>query len=46
MHHSYVFGAQMSVVNHLTFSNNLIIGIEDKPTLTSGSELVACLYVG
>ena len=45
LYNAYVFGVQVTQVQSLTFTNNLIVGVSDKPTLAAGSELVACLYV-
>lgn len=45
LYHAYVFGVQIGQTQSLIFTNNLIIGVMDKPTITAGSELVACVYV-
>ena len=42
---TYVFGAQITMAQSLTFSNNLITGVTAKPTFAEGRELTACLYV-
>lgn len=45
LYNAYVFGAQLSQIQSVTFTNNLIIGVSGKPTLPEGSELVACIWV-
>jgi hypothetical protein len=37
LYNAYVFGAQFSEIKSVTFTNNLIIGVYEKPTLPEGS---------
>lgn len=39
---AWVFGVQASDMKSFSFTNNLIIGVEGKPTIAAGGELVAC----
>jgi hypothetical protein len=44
LYSAYVFGAQITLPQYLTFSSNLIVGVTGKPTIPEGTELTACLY--
>ena len=37
LYNTYVFGVQITQVLSLTFTNNVIIGVSDKPTMAAGS---------
>lgn len=41
-YNGWVFGVQAVDMKSFTFSNNLMIGIVERPSMRLGSELVAC----
>jgi hypothetical protein len=41
-YNGWVFGVQAISIKNFVFTNNLFIGITERPTMTFGSELVAC----
>ena len=45
LYNAWVFGAQITTIESVAFTNNVIIGVDKKPTFVDNQELVACLYV-
>ena len=45
LYDAWQFSAQMTGIKKFTFNNNLMIGVVDRPSVTVGFELSACLYV-
>ena len=45
LYDAYQFSAQMKGITKVTYNNNLMVGVVDRPTVTVGFELSACLYV-
>lgn len=41
-YNGWVFGVRALSISNFIFTSNLIIGIVERPTMTFGSELVAC----
>ena len=42
LYNAWVFAVQVVKMKSFTFSDNLIIGVDNRPTMTPGQELVAC----
>jgi len=43
LYQAWVFGLEVSQIKSFKFNNNLIIGVTERPTLSPGGELVACI---
>ena len=45
LYRSYVHHFRMLTSTGIVFENNLMIGVDNQPTLAAGAKLVSCVYV-